>query len=87
MSHIEQMSALKLEKMTRSFVLAFTTLKIMTRMMTKMMMAMTMMIVIVMIIALAPTVGPDIDLVNLNLNLYYYQILYTFIFSLPSNMV
>ena len=82
MSHIEQMSALKLEKMTRSFVLAFTTLKIMTRMMTKM-----MMIVIVMIIALAPTVGPDIDLVNLNLNLYYYQILYTFIFSLPSSMV
>ena len=56
-SHIEQMSALKLEKMTRSFVLASTTSKMMTRM--GMVMAMTMammtMIVIVMIIALAST--------------------------------
>ena len=44
------MSALKLEKMTRSFVLASTTSKMMTRMR-----IMMIMIVIVMIIALAST--------------------------------
>ena len=49
------MSALKLEKMTRSFVLASTTSKMMTRMRMMMAMAMMIMIVIVMIIALAST--------------------------------